>query len=428
MKKNPFFFRKPALAALLALPMVISPVLAAALPDVPAAKEQAKSADKPLLILWHGSDWLYDDADVVAKFDSLQAGGLPVVFGQFDDKTGQPNDVREKTLPLGAQFSVPLAVLLAPDGTFVAKYPAEVVRDPAALKAAVEKSLAALPAFTEQVKKARAAKGVEAAKAAKAALDVLAEDDALHHRELKDLINKEDPKDESGARAAYCMDHLAMYKEINKILTGGDNGTKKGAERDFAAAAAYVTAINKRAKEMPVYSRQQWMAGLGYVYKEQWQSTKSEDARRKSADAYRKCAKIAPKTEYGKGAKKYARYMDPDAFIEIKDMNYDSGEQTLGFEKDWHVNVTKSVKGGAGTYSFRLVPRNNGGMVTRNYRLVVNGKQVATANGIDEQKNTKEVEFTVPNVPSNAKVEVWLTAQCNDGWFGCSGSIEMVKK
>lgn len=422
--KNPFSFRMSLLTVAAALPLM-TPLYAAPLPDVPAAKEQAKSADKPLLILWHGSDWLYDDADVVSKFDSLQAGGLPVVFGQFDDKTGQPNDVREKTLPVGAQFSVPLAVLLAPDGTFVAKYPAEVVRDPAALKAAVEKSLAALPAFTEQVKKARAAKGVEAAKAA---LDVLTEDDALHHRELKDLINKEDPKDESGARAAYCMDHLAMYKEINKILTGGENGGKKGAERDFDAAVAYVTGIQKRVKGMPVYSRQQWMAGLGYIYKEQWQSTKSEEARQKAADTYRKCAKIAPKTEYGKGAKKYARYMDPDAFIEIKDMNYDSGEQTLGFEKDWHVNVTKSVKGGAGTYSFRLVPRNNGGMVTRNYRLVVNGKQVAVANGIDEQKNTKEVEFTVPNVPSGAKVEVWLTAQCNDGWFGCSGSIEMVKK
>lgn len=413
-----------AFAALLLLPVVSQ--AAALLPDVPAAKEQAKTADKPLLVLWHGSDWLYDDAAVVKAFAQVQESGLPVVFGQFDDLTGLPNEQREKTLPVGAQFSLPLAVLLAPDGTFVAKYPAAVVRDPAALQAAVKKSLAALPRFTEQVKKARSSQGAESAAAAKTALSLLAEDDALQHRELKELITKQDPMDVSGARAAYATDHLAMYKEINLILAGGENGTKKGAERDFAKAAAYVNGIIARGKDMPLYSRQQWLAGLGYVYKEQWQSTKSAEARLKSAEAYRRCVSLAPETEYGKGAAKYARYMDPDAFIAISDFNYDSGEQTLGFEKDWHVNVTPCMQG-AGTYTFRLVPRNNGGMVTRNYRLIVNGRQVATAEGIDDMQNTKEVTFTVPALPQEAAVEVWLTAQCNDGWFGCSGSIEMKK-
>lgn len=413
-----------AFAALLLLPAVSH--AAALLPDVPAAKEQAKTADKPLLVLWHGSDWLYDDAAVVKAFAQVQESGPPVVFGQFDDLTGLPNEQREKTLPLGAQFSLPLAVLLAPDGTFVAKYPAAVVRDPAALQAAVKSSLAALPRFTEQVKKARSSQGAESAAAAKTALSLLAEDDALQHRELKELITKQDPMDVSGARAAYATDHLAMYKEINLILAGGENGTKKGAERDFAKASAYVNGIIARGKDMPLYSRQQWLAGLGYVYKEQWQSTKSAEARLKSAEAYRACAALAPETEYGKGAAKYARYMDPDAFIAISDFNYDSGEQTLGFEKDWHVNVTPCMQG-AGTYTFRLVPRNNGGMVTRNYRLIVNGRQVATAEGIDDMQNTKEVTFTVPELPQDAAVEVWLTAQCNDGWFGCSGSIEMKK-
>ena len=42
-------------------------------------------------------------------------------------------------------------------------------------------------------------------------------------------------------------------------------------------------------------------------------------------------------------------------------------------------------------------------------------------------KNTKTVKFNVPSVPEDAKVEVQLTARCNDGWFGCSGHIEMKK-
>lgn len=398
------------------------------MPDIAAAKEAAQSASKPLLILWHGSDWLYDDAAVCAAFQKLESEGkLPVVFGQFDDVNGNPNEVREKALPCGAQFSLPVAVLLAPDGTMVAKYPAETVRSAAKLSEGVNGSLKILPGFMEQVKKAREAKGIPAAAAAKQALLMLPEEEAVRHKELKEIINREDPKDETGGRVCFCMEHGDMYREINKILSGGEKGTLKGAERRFAEAVTYVTDIQKRVKDMPKGKRQQWLAGLGYIYKEQWMSCKDENARVKAAECYRKCAKIDPKSEYGKGAKKYENYVSPNAYITLKKGYYSESDQTLHFERDWHVDVTKSVKG-AGTYSFRLVPRHNGGMVTRNYRLVVNGKQVGTANGIDDQKNTKEVEFTVPSVPSGAKVEVWLTAQCNDGWFGCSGDFEMKKK
>ncbi len=65
-------------------------------------------------------------------------------------------------------------------------------------------------------------------------------------------------------------------------------------------------------------------------------------------------------------------------------------------------------------------------MVSRNYRLLVNGKEVAKADA-PANKNTKSVQFDVPSIPKGAKVEVQFTVQCNDGWFGCSGHIEMKK-
>lgn len=416
-----------AVSALLASVSAAAPAATCNLPDTPTARSQAKTNNKPVLILWHGSDWLYDDAAVCSSFTSLQGAGLPLILGQFDDKTGLPNEVREKILPTGGRFTLPLAILLTPDGTWMAEYPSATVRSAAALKAAVAADLEKLPQFAELAAKAQSSTGIEAAAAATAALHLMREEDAVRQNQLRDIINKQDPKDETGGRASYGMEHGAMYKEINQLLAGGEKGTKKGAERDFAAAVAYVTGVQNRVQDMPKGKQQQWLAGLGYIYKEQWLSCKDEAARLKAADCYRRCAAIDPDCEYGKGALKYVRYVSPDSFIEIKDHFYGNGDQTLGFEKDWHVDVNADMQG-AGTYVFRLVPLQNGGMVTRNYRLVVDGKVIATANGIDAAKNTKEVEFTVPAIPAGAKAEVWLTAQCNDGWFGCAGKVEMKKK
>lgn len=396
------------------------------LPDVPTALQQAKESGKPVLVLWHGSDWLYDDAAVCKGFGTLK-GALPLILAQFDDLTGVPNEVREKTLPTGAQFSLPVAILLTADGSFAAKYPAELVRHPEQLKAAAERTLTILPKFTELDRKAREGKGIPAAEAATQALSLLAEDDAMRHRSLRGIINTQDPEDKTGGRAAFGMEHGDMYKQINTLLNGGEKGTKKGAERDFAAALAYVKGVQKRAGMMPKGKQQQWMAGLGFIYKEQWLSAQDEKARLLAAECYRKCAAIDPESEYGKGAMKYVRYTDPKAAIVISDHFYGNGDQTFRFEKDWHVNVSSDIKG-PGTYTFRLVPLQDGPLVTRNFRLAVNGKEVGTALGIDAKKNTKEVQFTVPATPADATVEVYLTAQCNDGWFGCSGTVEMVKK
>ena len=135
---------------------------------------------------------------------------------------------------------------------------------------------------------------------------------------------------------------------------------------------------------------------------------------------------LDPDTQYAKGAKRFVHYWSSDSVTIIENGFYESGHQTLGFEKDWRVNVTDSIDG-PGEYTFSLIPVDNGGMVTRNYRLLVNGKEVAKADA-PADKNTKTVQFKVPAVPKGAKVEVQLTAQCNDGWFGCSGHIRMEKK
>ncbi len=406
----------------------------ASFPDVPQVKQQAKSDNKPALILWYGSDWMQNCSSVVDAWEKLAAEGrLPVVFGQYNDKTGQKSDERRKVQDqMGIeQYDLPAAVLLAPDGTLMAAWNGKDVRQPKRLVKSVTELASKAPQFVKLVAAARDRGGKEGAQAAGEALKLIPYSNARRHKELTKIINQKDPNNETGMRALFAMDHQAMYKEINNKLNGGPDGKLKDGARKFADAERYVqdtvkkSAIDKDSKAL-TETRQQWLAGLAYVYREKFKATKSEADRKLLLKALADCVKLNPKSQYGVGAAKYHHYWDPDSFTVIENMFYNPGDQTHNFEKDWHVIVTKSIDG-PGTYVFELVPRENGRLITRNFRLAINGKEVAKANE-PADKDTKRVEIQVPNVKGSDKVEVWLTAECKDGWLGCSGEIRMEKK
>lgn len=391
-------------------------------PDVPTAKEQALAQQKPALILWYGSDWMPRVKQLCRSWQKLSQGDLPVVFGQFDEKLGLKDRLSNKTMPL-ERYNLPAAVLLAPDGTFMACYSEALVREPAKLEPQVRKLLKHLPNFMERVKKARETDGVEGARAAGEALSLLRPSDAMLHRELRDIINRKDPKNQTGYRAVFGMDHLDMYKEIGLLLQGGPDGSLKDDKRDFDAAERYVRAALKNDR-LTDERLQQWLAGLAYIQRERMLAEGDKD-RSALLKTLERIVRVNPKSEYGKGAARFHLYWSPDTFYTIEGNYYSGAEQTLGFEKDWHVNVTGSIKG-PGSYAFSLQPMENGRFVTRDYRLAVNGKVVAHAEEPADQ-DTKTARFTVPAIPKGARVEVWLTARCYDGWMGCSGFIEMKK-
>lgn len=393
-------------------------------PHVPAAKQQAKEQGKPALILWYGSDWTPGVDKLCKDWATLASAGLPVVLGQFDEKLGLDGEVRKKTLPL-ERYNLPTAVLLDSNGSFMATYSPEETRDVALLKKLVSEAIAKAPAFEKLAAKARASKGIDAAKAAGEALSLLQVKDAMLNQELRKIINKEDPDDQTGYRALFGMDHLDMYAQMVIILKGGADGKLEGKERDFAAAENFV----RKALRQPGLKgerRQQWLAGLYHVQRLQMESSGKHDTKAMLA-TLKKLIQIDPSTECAKGAAKLSHYWNPTTVTVIDSNFYIRGNQTLRFEKDWHVDVTSSISG-PGVYVFELVPMENGPMVTRNFRLAVNGKVVESAS-IKPDVNTKKVELTVPaNIPTGAKVEVWLTAQCNDHWMECTGFIEMKKK
>lgn len=393
-------------------------------PDVAATKAAAKEQNMPALVIWHGSDWLPGAGNLCAEWNKLSAAGLPVILGQYDDCLGQEGGVRSKMLPIEC-YNLPTAVLLAPDGSYMASFSPDIAKNAAALTAAVKPLVAVEKKFSALLQEARSSQGVAAATAAGKALDLLPLGSAMRQRELTSIINKQDPADETGYRSVYCLEHMGMFREINLLLKGGADGDLKNAARDFAAAEAYVrkTLANKRLKGE---RRQQWLAGLYYVQKEKMLSGKSSD-RSEILATLKKIIDISPKTLTGRGAVKYYDYWNPDNFYTIANHYYEGGDMTFRFEKEWHVDVTSDLSG-AGEYTFSLVPSFNGAMISRDYRLVVNGREVAKAKDADADKNTKTVTFDVPAVPPGSKVEVYLRTQCNDGWLGCSGRIEMKKK
>ena len=413
----------------LLLPLAALSTQAATLtyPDVADAREQAKQAGKPAVIVWYGSDWQPGvDAFVTDWQKAGSAQGAKYVFGQFDEKVGQERD-RNKVLPI-EHFNLPAVVLLAPDGSYMAELSGKRLGKAADALKKLAPLADKADEFAALAEKARTSKGTEAVEAAAKALSMLPIDDAMKQKELTSIINKQDPKDESGYRAQFCMDHLGMYSEIRGILKGGKEGKLEGKERQFDEAEAYVRKVLASPQLKGNGRRQQWLAGLSFVLRERILSTTTPENRDVAPllDVFREIIKLDPESQIGIGAAKFLHYWDPATYNTIKGYYYTRGDQTLGFEKDWHVDVTKSYKG-PGTYTFSLVPVEKGSMNSRNFRLAVNGKVVGKAD-LPEDKDTKTVELQVPAIPKGATLEVWLTAKCNNGWMESSGYIRMEKK
>lgn len=399
-------------------------------PDNKDARAQAKEENKPVLILWHGSDWLKDTGDLAAEWHKLSTMKLPVVLGQIDERCGAVSKLsdRENLLPTGAFLNLPVAVLLAPDDTLLAVYHGKALWTAAAMEAAVQRTLDQMPQYMELVEKARSTPGVEGARAAGKALAMMPYADAMRNHPLKKILNEKDPEHKTMYRYLYGMDHMGMYDEINAVLNGGKGADARfqGKERKFAEAQAFVQKV-LAAHPMNVDLQQQWNAGLAYAYREQYTSTKDTTARQKMLECYRRVVEIDPASEYGKGAARWVRYWDDSVYYEFEEPYYDSGDMTLGFEKEWRVNVSKSMKGpGLYTFSLEPIPTKNGRLTARGFKLFANGKHVCDAEE-PADKDTKTATFRVPRALKD-HVEVRFHVQCHDGWFGCAGEMKMQKK
>ena len=399
------------------------------LPDIEQARATARSAGKPLLAVWYFSE---QAPDAVKKAYSGWEGlgsELPgIVVSQYDELPTIPAEKRaEKT---GVHmYNLPCALLYTPEGDFFASVDRNTTLNAEKLAEQVKKLSADVPKFAELLKKAAEAdsgNNKAAAEIAGKALALMPAQDVSRQRRLVEIINRNDPDDTTGMRAMYTIDHLGMYRQINLILTGGDQGGLSGANRRFNEALEYVDRALAH-KELKGERRQQWMAGRAYVMREKLGSQPGDWASkdyRPLVQYYRDIAKLDPKSQYGIGAAAYADYWDKEAPCIITSMFYDS-RYARKRPTAWHVDVTKSIKG-AGTYEFKLVPTIDNAMEARDFRLFIDGREVAKSSE-DPNANVRSATFKVPAVKKGAKVEVRLINHCKDHWLASSGFIEMNK-
>lgn len=399
-----------------------TPIVMAAMlpyPEVEEALKQAENSNKPALILWYGSDWTYQVKKLCHTWSRLSPLKSQVVLGQFDSRTGGNKNPK---LPINTQ-SLPVAVMVAPDGTLMRMLPEKLVRSSAKEIASEVKETAKIAhKFVDLVKKAQHAKGIPAAEAAGQALDLLPLSDALLNGKLKKIIETNDPEDSTGYKSLYATHYLGMYAQIKNRLQGGAEGGLRGKERKFSEALAYVNKAlsnNKLKGEM----LQQWYCGLGYVLKEQALSAETPNWQ-PVVDAYQKAIDVDPNSQYGIGAAKVKRYWDPNSYYEFTENFFGSGDQNVHMEKEWRVDVSKLING-AGTYTFSFDFDGRNTMRTRKFALFVNGNQVDALR--DPEEITDQAELKVPNVSATDKVEVRFLSRCTDGWFGGTGCFVMKK-
>lgn len=388
------------------------------LPAVGEAKEQAKKATKPALILWHGSDWLPKGTTkaLTTSWQKLHEAGLPVVLGQFDDTTGLERELRLKVLPV-AEYDLPAAVMLLPDGSYYTTLTKDQICTPDSLKKATGQALAEMAEFQKLRAKAQSTPGVEGARAAGQALLLRPYGQIHRHKDLTDIIRKKDPKNETGYLDAFCATHEAVWKELNGILEA--NG-KKGKNRDFAGAIAR-TEKALQCPDMPAEARQMWLSAQSYVMRDRIYTMGEKDFSELLA-LYKRIEALGPETDYGRGAAFFQRYHTEGEEITIPYNYYDHRMVAYDVKKVWVKEITADIQG-PGTYVFELLPESRGKMKVRNYRLYMNGQLIQTVD-----KEGMAAELTIPEHPKYSCFEVRADVTAQHMNLDITGRIRVRKK
>uniref|UniRef100_UPI0025B98B09 hypothetical protein n=1 Tax=Akkermansia sp. TaxID=1872421 RepID=UPI0025B98B09 len=269
---------------LLAAALLLSAPVQAALPAYSAVKDEAKTVNKYMIVVWAGTDWSPKSREVTRAVEHLAKDSPePVLWCIQDEREEMTEEEKKLPKPPGEIWNIPAIQGVSPAGGMV--FLSEGVSKetlPAVMKQALE-------AVKQQEKanalweKADASSGANAALLYGEGLQQLPPYAASARKDILVKIKNADPEDTSGMHFKYTFKHLPYIEKVQRMVE--DSG-KNGGQKDYKAAHAYVDKQLKIPGLTPL-QKQQVMAARFWLYRSEG---KKDQALKTLADI----AKISP--------------------------------------------------------------------------------------------------------------------------------------
>lgn len=394
---------------LLAAALLLCPPLQAALPAYNAVKDEAKTVNKYMIVVWAGTDWSPKSREITRAVEHLAKDSAePVLWCIQDEREEMTEEEKKLPKPPGEIWNIPAIQVVSPAGNMV--FLSEGVSKETL--AAVMKQ--ALEAVKQQNKandlweKADASSGPNAAVLYGEGLQQLPPYAASARKDILEKIKKADPEDAKGMYFKYTFKHLPYIEKVQRMV---NDSSKDGGQKDYKSAHAYV---DKQLKipGMTPFQKQQVMAARFWLYR-------SEGKKDQALKALTDIAKISPKTLMGVGAQSYYRYLtEPVTLKEPRFTGYDLRPELT----PTRVNIANMLNG-PGTYKITF-KMNSGGCNIRNPRFMRGNRVVSELPRDQQDKNGRE--FTL-RLSGSEKPDLVFDCQ-GQGWFDADCDIIVTKE
>lgn len=383
---------------LLAAAFLLATPLQAALPAYHTVKDEAKTVNKYMIVVWAGTDWSPKSREVTRAVEHMARNSEePVLWCIQDEREEMPEEERKQPKPPGEIWNIPAIQVVSPDGGMV--FLSEGVSKetlPAVMKQALD-------AVRQQDKanalweKAAASSGANAALLYGEGLQQLPAYAAASRKNILDKIRQADPEDTRGVHFKYTFRPLPYMEKVQRMV---EDSAKNGGQKDYKAAHAYVNKQLKIPGLSPV-QKQQIMAARFWLYRNEG---KKDLALKTLTDI----AKISPKSLLGTGAQNYYRYLtEPVTLKKPRITGYDLRPDMT----PTRVNIADMISG-PGNYKITF-KMNNGGCNIRNPRFMRGSRVVSELPRDQQDKNGRE--FTL-RLSGSEKPELVFDCQ-GHGWF-----------
>lgn len=369
--------------------------------------DQAKSENKPIVVVWNGSDWSKTARDVTKIVDNESSRSkLPVIWAVEDDKdsmTEEESAAKKNKMPSLMAWNIPAIQVFTPNNEVIASFENIAPADTAKILASIPKILDAEKNAQAIWKQAEEKSGVDAARLYDKGLALLPSVARANRKSILEKIKKLDPEDKEGIAFKNNFNHLPYIEKLNSLC----NDKKWDEAEQFLKAKLAI-------KGMSPNERQKVMAGSFLL-------ARQKGEKEQALQALLAIVKVAPDSEMGRGAKNYHDYLTKPVILKGRKItSWDMRPEFMPM-----IAEVGDVVKGSGTYKIEF-KFTSGGASIRNPKFM-SGNKVLAELPSGEQNNERR-DFTLELTKSpGSKVQLVVESR-GHGWFDADGEIIITKQ